>query len=222
MKVYINYLFFKTGDSSSSPKYIAQPHSFDEEDASKDILLDESVNDSLDEDYADSGSDINDEEEENIEKEDEAIDMEKVDETKFALVNIGKLLQLFKFCSSCGSPVLQQLVKCRIVGSLINVSYECLSRCSVTWSAQDLIPKTKIPSGNLALTAGTLLSGNTYTTLSEIAQTANMLCVHKSAFYKLQTDFVSPAISELYDVMHEDVMEAVNNEEHKVFLGDAR
>ena len=71
----------------------------------------------------------------------------------FFLCDLLKIIDLVKFCPSCGNPV--EDIKTTTRGSMLILLLNCLKNCGVKWCSQDMWKNSKIPMGNVMLTCAT-------------------------------------------------------------------
>ena len=102
------------------------------------------------------------------------------------------LLDLLKFCTLCGAPVIE--TKSFNLGSMIGFTMSCHNGHTVTWRSQPLMNKT--PLGNLMISAAVLLSGNTFTKIENFTKTLNLMMFSQSVYNKHQRQNVLPIIQE--------------------------
>ena len=78
---------------------------------------------------------------------------------------------------------------------MVTFELECENEeCDLTtWSSQ--FTQQRVCEGNLALSAGIILSGSTFEPIRKIMQTAGVQFLGKSSFYKSQEKFIFPAIN---------------------------
>ena len=138
----------------------------------------------------------------------------------FYMCELSKLLELIKFCPRCGQPV--KGITGKSVGSMLILSIMCKSECNFQWSSQTFFKDTKMPKGNINFVASTLVTGNTFSTIDEITEVANIKFLSKQTFYNIQKKYIEPKVEAMYNVLHKDVLDAFSEHEHKVILGDGR
>lgn len=90
---------------------------------------------------------------------------------QYFLVYGKKLDQLMKFCSECGNTISPETIKKEVFGSMVRVRYGCLAGHSVTWCSQPQIGK--LPLGDLSMTTSLCLTGNTYSSMRDVADNLN-------------------------------------------------
>ncbi|XP_071952583.1 uncharacterized protein [Antedon mediterranea] len=106
---------------------------------------------------------------------------------------------------------------------MLRITGTCLSGHDFYWTSQPMCESTRRPAGNIAIAAATLHTGNTYTTMSEIFEEIKLATIHKSAFYKIQREFLLPNIEEMYESHIEDVRKRYDNLQGKLIVaGDCR
>ena len=60
--------------------------------------------------------------------------------------------------------MISEKIQQRTYGSMLSLQLQCMVGHNVSWQSQPTVPNTSQPMGNVALTAATVLSGNTYGT----------------------------------------------------------
>lgn len=81
-------------------------------------------------------------------------------------------------------------------GSLISVLWECEQGQKWQWNS---CPDVRgIPSNNLLVSVGTVITGSTYAGISEWAAVLNLQVPHKTTFYAIQSSYLIPAIDEVF------------------------
>ena len=133
------------------------------------------------------------------------------------LIYGNQLNLLFKFCPTCGSPIVDlHKLYC---GSLIGVQYNCLNNCASTWYSQPLI--RNIPLGNLMVAGATLFTGNQFDKLLSFAEVLKLSFISDTTYYKIQETYLFPVINELYNQQQVALITAFADE--PVFLcGDGQ
>ena len=79
------------------------------------------------------------------------------------IVYWSELRKLFKTCLKCGGKAMVN--KCSTYGSMLKVEMKCDLGHSTVWDSQPLVGN--MASGNLSLCSSVLLTGNTFTRISE-------------------------------------------------------
>lgn len=185
-----------------------------ENDANQSIPSDEEF---VPSDYSEMDSFESDDENQNYDKTDENCDAPK---SNLYLCDLKKILELVKFCPRCGNAI--ENMEANQQGSMLLLHLKCIKNCGVKWCSQDTWQNSKIPTGNVVITCATLVTGNTYSTIKEIADAASIGLFSKQTFYEIQKKVVIPKIEILYQQMNTDVMNVLAEKENKVFLGDGR
>ena len=107
---------------------------------------------------------------------------------KKVLVSESKVLELFKFCQTCGTYMEKREVF--YVGSQMRVKWECAEGHSGTWTS---CPSERgMPQSNLLLAAAILFTGSTFTKLEEMAKLVNLQIFSNSTFYDIQNSYFPP------------------------------
>ena len=113
--------------------------------------------------------------------------------SKYFIVDIDKLKLLFDRCIICGKPA--KVIKTLVKGTMLSVDVVCKDHSSV-WSSQFQIER--INEGNMAVSAGILLSGSTFETARKIMEISGISFLGKTSFYDLQNKYLFPAINHVY------------------------
>ena len=126
---------------------------------------------------------------------DDAIDVSSPQKEPKYIVFDSCLQELMRFCSRCGSPVVNST---RVMtGSMVTFHLECHQGHAVVWRSQ---PRTKkAPLGNFLLAAATLLAGLSFSRLADWAKSMNLSFIGLSTFQKLQKDCLWPVTQEAWD-----------------------
>ena len=125
---------------------------------------------------------------------------------------LKKLMQICHYSPFCPATIAKtnKIIK----GSGVTYELICNNHHTFSWSSQPIV--NKVPLGNLLLTAATLVTGNTYTTVSEIFRCCGIQCFCERTFYNMQSDWVFPAISEMWQV-HQNQMLSRRYFQHLLF-----
>ena len=130
----------------------------------------------------------------------------------------NSLNELFKFCSKCGSPVINRTeVK---QGAMLSYRIECHSGHEYTWHSSPI--ENKQPVINLLLTASIVTTGNTYTRVSAIAKAMNLQYFSQTTYNKIQADKVFPVVQELWLKEEKKVREELRDDPQVILSGDGR
>lgn len=145
---------------------------------------------------------------------------ESLAEQQCYIVYMSCLKELLMRCPTCGDKLHKDDIVFQIIGSALSVKITCTSGHFITWNSQPKIGKNFL--GNVALTSATILTGNTYTTLSEISDSMNMRIIRKSQFYDMQHSYVQPTVDQAYNIQQEMVKCHISNSGMCVLIGDGR
>ena len=115
--------------------------------------------------------------------------------------NIEKLFTKCLADFSCSSSI-SSIIK-SFKGSLVTYSITCCNHHTFIWHSQPIL--NNLPLGNLLLSAATLYTGNTYTNLSEIAQTCGIKLFNESTFYNIQKKWLFPTIKYMWQVHQQEL-----------------
>ena len=140
-----------------------------------------------------------------------------VKEPKY-LVFHSCLQMLFRFCSTCGSPVCDVSLVCK--GSLLTVKTTCMKHHALTWNSQPTINRAAV--GNLLIASSILFTGNTYTHLQNFASCFGLKFLSERVFYKHQKHYLFPVINDAWKKEEACVMEQLANQEVVNLNGDGR
>ena len=110
----------------------------------------------------------------------------------------------------------------KIYGSMVTLRFQCTSGHDVKWESQSKIENTDQPLGNVALTTATIVSGNTYETLKEIAEPMNLKIMSKQTYCRIQRQHVRPVVSDTYATLQQQTKEDVSSHGPAVLIGDGR
>lgn len=126
--------------------------------------------------------------------------------------------ELHKFCKECGSPVVSS--RRFTSGSCIAYQIECLGKHKYIWHSQPIIHRQ--PLGNLIFAAGILLTGNTYSRISAIANAVKLKFFSKSVFNRIQREKLFPVIQEAWLKERQSVVDELQSHPDLVLAGDGR
>ena len=118
-------------------------------------------------------------------------------ENAMYLVDACNLELLFQKClgDRCCNAGLAEITKL-FHGSMVTYKLICLENHSYTWQSQPTINRTAL--GNVLLSAATLYTGNTYSTLAEIADCCGIKLFSQVTFYKIQQQLLFPSINSMW------------------------
>lgn len=135
------------------------------------------------------------------------------------IVNQSRLMQLFENCHQCGGAILEPRVSS--TGSQVRVEWDCLNGHSGIWTS---CPDVRgMPENNLLLSASTLFTGATYTTIADWAELLNLQTPKKTTYYSIQSSYLIPAIDMKYKEQHQAIMERLLQTQTGVHVsGDGR
>ena len=106
------------------------------------------------------------------------------------------LLQLLKHCPDCGAIVSN--IEKQISGSLLKIHYTCSSGHSGKWLSQSNV--RSMAAGNLLLPAAILLTGSSYTKVSNMFDLLNIPIPSKTTFYDVQNTYLHPVINNYWQL----------------------
>ena len=78
--------------------------------------------------------------------------------------------------------MISEKIQQRTNGSMLSLQLQCMVGHNVSWQSQPTVPSTSQPMGNVALTAATVLSGNTYGTLKEVSEPMKLSIISAQTF----------------------------------------
>lgn len=110
------------------------------------------------------------------------------------LVFRSQLDILFQQCRQCGKPITKK--ERSVVGSMVKYTASCLDEHVFTWRSQPLIGHQ--PSGNIALAAAIVLSGNSYSKIHALAACLQMPFFSRTVTQRIQNKSVYPVIQEAW------------------------
>ena len=133
----------------------------------------------------------------------------------------SQLVLLLNRCLVCASPVTMNF---HHKGSMITVIMTCNNNHTKTWYSQPMIGKgaMKYALGNVRLVCGTLLSGATFSKLSEIFKFSGIQLFAKDTFYRIQKRFVAPVVNLFWREDNLRVLQMLRNGLTCKIAGDAR
>lgn len=108
----------------------------------------------------------------------------------------GNLQELLRRCSheGCAKAVLE--LDKHTVGTMVMYSGTCVDNHENMWRSQPLIGRR--PAGNIAVSATTLLSGNSYAKMLAFANTMNLQFLSRNSYQDVCTRVVYPIIQEAW------------------------
>ena len=121
------------------------------------------------------------------------------------IVFLEHLSQLFVRCFKdleCMAPI--ATIEKFFTGSLVTIKTTCNNNHSYVWRSQPLI--NKYPLGNVIISAATLFTGNTYHTISEIAEVSCIKLFSERTFYEIQNQFLFPTIQNMYALHQKELL----------------
>lgn len=121
---------------------------------------------------------------------------------KKAVVSESKLLELFRFCQTCGHVIDSRQVS--YIGSQMRVKWECTNDHKGVWNS---CPSERgMPQSNLILAAAVLFTGSTYTRLEEWAKLVNLQIFSSRTFYDIQNTYLHPVIDDESEKQQRDIL----------------
>ena len=115
-------------------------------------------------------------------------------EKKF-LVFGSCLFELLKRCPECGDVIIKR--KNKTSGTMLLVELTCHSGHTKTWESQPVVKRK--PLGNLLLAAAILLTGNTFSSISNLASCLNLQFFCERVFYDTQRKYLFPVVNEAWE-----------------------
>jgi hypothetical protein len=131
----------------------------------------------------------------------------------------SNLEELMKFCQKCGSPISSKTSTNK--GSMVAYKITCLAGCDYTWQSQPMI-SPQLPCGNLLLSAGILITGNSYSSIKAFADATNIQVISKQAHQQHQHNSLTPVIQDEWRKARQKVVEELKTKDTYVLAGDAR
>jgi hypothetical protein len=117
-----------------------------------------------------------------------------IQERKFIIYQ-QKLEELMRFCKECGAPVISRK-QYGEKGSAISYSIECHSGCQYVWQSQPYLDMQ--PAGNIAISSGILITGNTFTKVKDFAKSINLQFISETTYLKHQSDTLIPVVQQAW------------------------
>lgn len=110
-------------------------------------------------------------------------------------------------CPACGCPSSSDdTIKKTYSGSVLSVIIQCTSgHVILQWQSQPFIGH--MPAGNLLLSAATLLTGETFQHIQNVAQFINLKFMSHTTFYSIQRDNLIPVIMSAWTVQQQGLFE---------------
>ena len=140
-----------------------------------------------------------------------------VREPKF-LVFWTCLMSLFRFCFTCFQKTTITCVKTR--GTLMTVTMTCPKKHVHKWQSQPII--NGMGAGNLLLSASILYSGNTFTRISEMLSSINVVAFSRTLYYQIQKTFLYPTLNTVYKLHRANIFNVCRTRTENNFIGDGR
>ena len=140
-----------------------------------------------------------------------------VREPKF-LVFWTCLMSLFRFCFTCFQKTTITCVKTR--GTLITVTMTCPKKHVHKWQSQPII--NGMGAGNLLLSASILYSGNTFTRISEMLSSINVVAFSRTLYYQIQKTFLYPTLNTVYKLHRANIFNVCRTRTENNFIGGGR
>lgn len=134
----------------------------------------------------------------------------------WALIQLGKLDELFKFCPQCGANIIST-VKC-VSGFSLTVRYICLMFHNNIWQSSPIFNGR--PLINYTFPAATLLSGIGYTQLATLATLVNMPKLSETQFGRNNKAWLYPVIVETYKDHQEKLLDTLKDVSALTICGD--
>ena len=128
------------------------------------------------------------------------------------------ILTLLSRCLQCADRALIESVLHK--GTQIIVKTLCCSGHSCTWKSQPDAGQHAL--GNIRIVTGTILSGATFSRVSQICKFSKIACLGKTAFYALQKSLVMPAIQRRWDKERNQLVEEAAQRDGVHLAGDGR
>ena len=140
-----------------------------------------------------------------------------MNEKKYIIL-LSSLKSLLIFCQTCKKPA--HITGMPEKGMMLTVHLLCEDNHKSIWRSQPLIEG--MASGNLSMAGSILLSGNTFQRIKEMMDIANVSFFSHTTYDDLQSQYIFPAIDNVYN-HHKEILVAKAREEPKLdLLGDGR
>ena len=135
----------------------------------------------------------------------------------WALVQLGKLDELFNFCPQCGAKIIS-MVKC-VSGFSMTIRYICSLYHNNIWQSS---PKYNgKPMVNYTFPAAAILSGIGYSTLETLANLCNMPKLSENQFNRNNKAWLYPVIVETFKDHQKQLLDNFKNVSNLTICGDA-
>jgi len=139
------------------------------------------------------------------------------------LVYESKLKELLRFCPTCGSIIIQDLIKeMQNEGSQLSLNLSCINGCSFKWQSQPILDGTR-GAGNLLLTTGIFFSGIPFAKFENFSYVMNFKSINKDTYYGLRENFVFPVVRNKWQSEQNAVFTDLQSRNTEITLaGDGR
>ena len=117
--------------------------------------------------------------------------------------------------------MISKKIQQRTNGSMLSLQLQCMVGQNVSWQSQLTVPNTSQPMENVALTAATVLLGNTYDML-EISEAMKLSIMSGQTYCRIQQQHIQPAVSDAYATLLQQAKETVKQHSETVLIGDGR
>lgn len=125
---------------------------------------------------------------------DQSCNLEKnynpVKDRKFIIFE-SELNKLLNACPVCREPICEQTK--RVQGTALFIKFECLSGHVYQWCSQPFV--SNMCAGNLLLAAACVFTGETFETISQLAEALNLSMFSKNTYYDVQKQYLVPVVN---------------------------
>ena len=90
---------------------------------------------------------------------------------------------------------------------MISVKLICVNGHATIWNSQPLI--NKMPAGNLLTSAAILFSGNTFSSVSQVASFFNLTFFSQITYYDIQSRYLFPVVNKAWAEEKGELLQAV-------------
>jgi hypothetical protein len=134
--------------------------------------------------------------------------------------------QLFKFCPSCGSPVLPNSYSQRFEGTMMCVKVSCLNGCDFSWNSQPTLSTKKANRsglGDVELATSIVLCGGTFALFHSLSKCMKLGMFSHTKYSEIQSTLVAPVIFSAWNAQRIILLQELRDRPGPVRLcGDGR
>ena len=134
------------------------------------------------------------------------------------IVGCEQLSDLFKFCGTCGNPVLEKSV--RYDGALLTISYTCQTGHNVIWRSGDYKHHQALI--NIELVGAAKMNGVGFTALHDLFKTLEIPFMSSTTYYDLAKRWIFPVILKEFVRVRTEIITELKITDHVMLCGDAQ